>query len=83
MDSQVSDSQFALKGSRPSSLPAQGLVGLVQSPLRHLRQHGGGGGTVPAEMKVLRLHDLEKQTCLQTKGSKTEDISSKDKHILT
>lgn len=42
-----------------------------------------GGGNVPAEMKVLRLQDLEKQTCLQTKGSITKDISSKDKHILT
>lgn len=64
LDSQVSDSQFALKGSRPSSLPAQGLVGLVQSPLRHFQKHGGGK-TVPGEMKVLCLHDVGKQTFLQ------------------
>lgn len=38
---QLSDFQFALKCSRPSSLPAQGLVGLAQSALRHLQNHGG------------------------------------------
>lgn len=67
-DSQVSDSQFALKGSSPSSLPAQGLVGLVQSPLRHLQKRGGKKYICPRGNKG--LHDLEKQTFLQFKGSK-------------
>lgn len=88
MKAQLSDFQFALKCSRLSSLPAQGLTGLAQSALRHLQNHGGQK-TVTGEMKVLRLHDLEKLSFPKTQGSKTAVgnlIGSREmkcKHIST